>query len=343
MAWAEKVRSGRFSPAEVWFSIQFCIMKSLKYPLMATSLSKTQCNRIMKPIQADGLPALGINRHLTLEVVYGPKRYQGVGITDLWTIRGILKFWVASQHGDAPTITGHQLRASMELHTIEIRLPGQLFHQDYKIFGQLATNSWLQHLWELCDDSNFQLISSAPQLYLARDHDKFLMTAFASHGYQDSQLTLLNLYRLSCYALCLSDISTGDGRRILPRSWQGYPTDSSGCEFEWHYHGRPSNMAWDLWQSALRNCFLTIETAQQILRQPLGSWTNSTPPNCHWFYSPSQDRVYHRLPDDSRYDTYSALPNQRWLRSPKYFPTTTTSSMPLNAGRTTTPEHINFV
>jgi hypothetical protein len=65
--------------------------------------------------------------------------------------------------------------------------------------------------------------------------------------------------------------------------------------------------------------------------------------NSHWFYSPSQDRVYHHLPDDSRYDTYSALPNQRRLRSPKYFPTTTTSSMPLDAKRTTTTEHSNFV
>jgi hypothetical protein len=342
-AWADKVRSGRFSPAEAWFSIQFCIMKSLEYPLMATSLSKAQCNRIMQPIRAAALPALGINRHLTMVVAHGPKRYQGVGIPDLWTVQGILKLWLALQHGDAPTITGHQLRASMELHTIEIGLPGQLLHQDYKKFGKLATNSWLKHLWEFCDDSNLQLTSTTPQLHLARDHDEFLMTAFASHGYRDSQLTLLNLCRLSCHALRLSDISTGDGRRILPKSWQGYPTDSSGCEFEWPYHGRPSKMAWDLWKLALRKCFLTIETTQQILRQPLGSWTNPTPPTWHWFYSPSQDRVYHHLPDDSRYDTYSALPNQRRLRSPKYFLTTTTIAMPLDAERTTTTEHSNFV
>jgi hypothetical protein len=94
---------------------------------MVTSLSKTQCNQIMKPIRAAGLPALGINHHLTLEVVHGPKQYQGVGITDCWTIQGILKFWLALQHGDAPTITGHQLRAWMELHTIKIGLPGQSF------------------------------------------------------------------------------------------------------------------------------------------------------------------------------------------------------------------------
>jgi hypothetical protein len=51
----------------------------------------------------------------------------------------------------------------MELHTIG--LPGQLLCQDYKIFGQLATNSWLQHLWEFCDDSSLQLTSTAPQLF----------------------------------------------------------------------------------------------------------------------------------------------------------------------------------
>jgi hypothetical protein len=76
-AWAEKVRSGRFSPAKAWFSMQFCIMKSLKYPLIATiatSLSKAQRNRIMKTIQAAGLPALGINCHLPL-VVHGPKQH----------------------------------------------------------------------------------------------------------------------------------------------------------------------------------------------------------------------------------------------------------------------------
>jgi hypothetical protein len=87
-----------------------------------------------------------------------------------------------------------------------------------------------------------------------------------------------------------------------------------------------------------------IKTTQQILHQPLGSQTNSTLPTWHWFYSPSQDRVYHHLPDESRCNTYTALPNQRPLRSPKYFLTTTsTISIPLDAKRATTTEHSNFV
>jgi hypothetical protein len=60
-------------------------------------------------------------------------------------------------------ITGHQLRASMELHTIELSLPGLVVQQEFKTFGQLATKSWLKHLWEFCD--NIQLIQQLlPQI-----------------------------------------------------------------------------------------------------------------------------------------------------------------------------------
>jgi hypothetical protein len=43
VAWADKVRTGRFSHAKAWFSLQYGVIKSLEYPLMATSLSKKQC------------------------------------------------------------------------------------------------------------------------------------------------------------------------------------------------------------------------------------------------------------------------------------------------------------
>jgi hypothetical protein len=158
-------------------------MKSLEYPLMATSLSKAQCDHIMKPIRAAVLPALGINCHMSLVVAHGPQQYQGLGVPDLWTVQGILKLWLATQHGDAPTINGHQLRASMELHTIEIGLPGHLLQQHYQTYRQLATNSWLKHLWEFCDDSNLQMTSTTPTLQLARKGDEFLILKFAANGF----------------------------------------------------------------------------------------------------------------------------------------------------------------
>jgi hypothetical protein len=38
--WADCVRTGKLSLVEAWYSLQYCIMKSLEYPLMATSMSK---------------------------------------------------------------------------------------------------------------------------------------------------------------------------------------------------------------------------------------------------------------------------------------------------------------
>jgi hypothetical protein len=341
--WADQVRAGRFTHAEAWFSLQFCVMKSLEYPLMATSLSKEQCNKIMKPIRAAALPALGINRHLTLSVVHGPQRYQGVGIPDLWTVQGILKFWLAIQHGDASTITGNQLRASMELHTMEIGLPGNLTQNDFKIYGHLTTKSWLKHLWEFCDDSNIQLISTTPKLTTARENDHFLMEKFAQFGYRDQQLYHLNLCRLYCHATRLSDISTGDGHRINPRSWEGYPTDSSGTEYLWNTHGRPTKTVWDLWRSAIRQCFLTLQMNQQILRNALGPWTTPTPKRWQWFYSRSLDRVYQYLKAEERFQTFSVIPNRRRLRSPKYHRTDICDELPSDVQRTTVTDQGTFI
>jgi hypothetical protein len=125
-------------------------MKTLEYPLMATSLSQDQCDAIMQPILNAGLPALGFNRRMTSAVVFGPRRYQGVGIPDLWSLQGVLKLWIAIAHGDAPTITGCSLRAVLSLHTIKLGLPGSFLQQDFATFGHLASTSWLKHLWDFC-------------------------------------------------------------------------------------------------------------------------------------------------------------------------------------------------
>jgi hypothetical protein len=341
-AWADKVRTGHFSQAEAWFSLQYCVMKSLEYPLMATSLSKKQCDKIMKPIRAAVLPALGMNRHLPLTVVHGPQEFQGVGIPDLWTVQGILKLWLAIQHGDAPTITGHQLRASMELHTIEVGLQGHLIQQDFKIYGQLATTSWLKHLWEFCDDSNIQVKATTPGLMTARTGDEFLMHTFAKYGYRKDQLKQLNYCRLYCHAVRLSDISTGDGRRIHPRSWNGQATDTAGTEYVWPTHGRPSKPGWTLWRSAIRQCFLTLQTTQQLLRQPLGVWKETHTTKWPWLYSPSHDRVY-QVRTDKQYNVFSIAPTRRRLRSPKYIFTGISHQLPFDSERTTTTNHDSFV
>jgi hypothetical protein len=136
--WADGVWVGRLSHAKAWFSLTLCMMKTLEYPLMATSLTQKQCDQIMKPVLDASLKALGISRSLTRNVVYGPRRYQGLGIPDLWLTQGILKLWIALAHGDAETITGSSLCAVLALHTLELGLPGSFLIHNYDTYQHLT-------------------------------------------------------------------------------------------------------------------------------------------------------------------------------------------------------------
>jgi hypothetical protein len=180
--WSDVVRSGRLTRTEAWFSLMHCMMKTLEYLLMATSLSHDQCNTIMWPLLNAGLPAIGINSHLTRMVVHGPRRLQGLGIPDLWVLQGIIKLWLTITHGDASTITGCSLQAALSLHTIELELPGHMFKQDYDKVGHRATPSWLTQVWIFCPASNLQLIPLTPTIPLNRENDAYIMLQFYQYG-----------------------------------------------------------------------------------------------------------------------------------------------------------------
>ena len=167
------------------------------------------------------------------------------------------------------------------------------------------------------------------------------MLEFYKYGYRKEDLFHLNLCRLWCHAVCLSDITTGDGLRIHPMSWLGYNHDDAGNAFAWPTHGRPTRKCWTLWQTAICSCFLTLQQPQQILRRPLGKWLTDVPKTWNWTYSPLHNRVYHQLP--SGYEIFSAVATRRVLRSPKYIRTDVCNSLPPDVERTTVSEQLTFV
>jgi hypothetical protein len=150
--------------------------------------------------------------------------------------QGILKLWLALQHGDAPTITGHQLRASMELHTIEIGLPGQMLQQDFKIFRQLATISWLKHLWEFCNDSNIQSTSTTPKLTLL--YEKAMNFSWAN-SWANSQVTDTKIPNYHSWTFAAFTAMPLDSQTLAPETaniytqWQELERLSYGLCWHW--------------------------------------------------------------------------------------------------------------
>ena len=325
--WADQVRCGRLTTVEAWFSLNHTVMKSLEYPLMATCLSKRQCDKLMTILLQAALPCLHVSISFPNQVRFGPQKYHGLGIPHLWTTQGIEKVWTLLKHGDSANITGSLLRTLTETTALEIGVPGNIFLQPYATFGHLATSGWVKNLWEFTDYNHLRLAEHTAQIPLQCEQDLFLMPHFASQRRPKGVLRQANLCRLWLQVLRLSDITSGDGLTILPSFWDG--TTPADSPYNWPISSRPSAAAWRSWQ-----LFLTALTTgpQHRLLHPLGPWTIPASDTHSWFYSPSECRLYHRTP----HGLAIHIPvHARANRRPRFgYQGTQSCSLPLDAQRT---------
>ena len=95
-------------------------MKTVEYPMMATYLSKDQCETIMRPFLNAGLSASSICSKMPRPVIWGPLRYQGLGIHHLWMTQGVEHLLAMLRHASRQTLTGQLLWTTMEEVQLEI-------------------------------------------------------------------------------------------------------------------------------------------------------------------------------------------------------------------------------
>jgi hypothetical protein len=87
--WWDKARAGHLSRSAAWLNLTTTVLKTLQYPLAATKFTEKQCTAIMAPVLEAGLPTSGICRTFPRDLVYGPLKYQGLALPNLYTVHGI--------------------------------------------------------------------------------------------------------------------------------------------------------------------------------------------------------------------------------------------------------------
>ena len=77
--WAERVRTGCIDRSDAWLALTMTIMKKLEYALPALTLTEEECNFIMAPALAAGLPKAGICRTTPRAVILGARIFKDLG------------------------------------------------------------------------------------------------------------------------------------------------------------------------------------------------------------------------------------------------------------------------
>lgn len=216
------MRTNRLDRTTAWVNLQTTVTKTLEYPLPATTLTREECLYIMRPLCQAGLPAMGINRNLPTELVWGPLRAQGLGLHHLYVTQGIEHLKVLVTRGTLrEDITGSLIRLSVEQMKVELGLSGSLFLHDPRPMATAMTPCWLSHTWGYMWEFGIRVVETTSQLEPLRTKDVFLMEAFVQNGYHGEPLRQLNCCRLYLRVTTLAEISTGDGRFITRAAWVG--------------------------------------------------------------------------------------------------------------------------
>lgn len=115
-----------------------------------------------------------------------------------------------------------------------------------------------------------------------------LMGFFISLQYKPTDLKVLNMCRLYLQVYSLTDITSADGRYIIPHYKDGIQSQDRKSELRWPTQQRPGKKAWILWKQALQH----IETNDTLL-QPLGRWLTSPHQKWNWYLDPLTSILYH--------------------------------------------------
>lgn len=82
------------------------IMKTMEYPLLATTISESELEGIMSILLQVGLSKSGICRNISRKAVYSSTKYFGFGIKHLYVTQGILKLKLVNLQNILYTLHG---------------------------------------------------------------------------------------------------------------------------------------------------------------------------------------------------------------------------------------------
>ena len=282
----------KINPTYAWFGLMTGIVKGLEWPLVATTLTRKQCNYIMAPLLKVGLRASGVQWKINRKILYGSPSILGLGFPSLYTTSGIRKLIMLVNHGHKKTLTGGLIRATFEQLQLEIGLPGNIFQWKHNDWKEITTMTWISSIWKFATEMGIHVQPSTIVLKPRRVHDTFIMAFFGAAGISGKELRPLQRCRLFLQATTLTDLANAEGTRITTESLDGIKRQVEPAYYSWPIQRNPSKSDWQAWRLSL--AALTREGTGDVgkeLHQLLGAWNDAERDKWLWFYVPTERRL----------------------------------------------------
>lgn len=155
--YCDRIRTKNVSKKEAWYAMTQCILRSLHYPLMATTISKDDMHKIMSPLLEAVLPKAGYYRNIARDVVFSSTEHRGCGVQDPWVSQGLEKLLLILNE-ETDSITPTLLMTSFHLCMREHGLGPQFLTMELTpSIKHLITWGIIASLWDFCSQCSIKL------------------------------------------------------------------------------------------------------------------------------------------------------------------------------------------
>ena len=290
--WCDSIRTKRLKPSEAWYCLNATIMKTIEYPLTATTFTRNQIDELMAPIRKTALNLFHVQSRLPHKLTYGTVERRGLGIRDPYQLQLIFHLQSILRHAHMDTPSNDLHAENMDLTQLYVGSSAPFWELPYPTYGSLAPKGWMKSTWEALHDTPLTIQGPDITVPTQRTFDTHLMDIFIANDCDD--IDTLNQCRLFEGATTVADLVTACGNHIEPNAWHGL-TPLHRKPPHWINTHRPGRKAWLIWQTALRKIFLFHNSSHLRLRQPLGPWNQPMDKAWTWWKDPIADFLYQRI------------------------------------------------
>jgi hypothetical protein len=305
---AKNINSHALSRTEAKLAYEAFYIPAMRYSLSVTSINQLDFETIQRTMTSSILSYLGYNRNMPREVVFGPQKFQGVGLRHLYDLQGADGTrLLLNKLNDSTSTTNKMLQILLDTIQQEAGIQRPILEDTRPL--QYIEWGWIPSLRDFLHHIDATITNATKGLPIYREYDSLIMDSKHLRRANRKESILINRCRLALQVECVSDISTADGRHI-DTAWLDPNTEKpSWSTKRWPRQGDPGPEAWSIWRKFLNDAFL--QGNQKKLRQPLGKWIATNNSRMHRTYYSRKDRTLWKRFQDGNWSQHSLISSHR--------------------------------
>jgi hypothetical protein len=200
---------------------------------------------IQAPALAALLPKLKLNRH-SPRATYG-----GLSLPDIYDDQGIGQLSLFIGHLKLGDENGRLILSTLSHMQLSIGSHQPFLNTPFTVYGKLVEPNWITSIWFYANSKNIKIDVEQQWLpTLEREGDTTIIDTALTFNLTNLQLRQINTCRIYLQVITISDITTANGRYILPHIVKGQQSEDRISKLHWPKTCRPTH--WVAWKRFLQ-------------------------------------------------------------------------------------------